>query len=165
MRQRLPISSPSSNRSASEPAIPASDPTMPIRVPWEADFSVGEPRIDAQHRELLAQCDLLADCCGSGDDEDGRRRFDEALERLRTLAREHFAVELALLAGCAAEELEDHALDCDEFELLVDEIATTENFSRLELQRFLALWWLGHVRGTAGWQRAAFSGNEPDAAG
>ena len=58
--------------------------------------------------------------------------------------------------GCP--ELEDHRFDCDEFEYLVSEIVTTEHFERVELQRFLALWFLGHVMGSAAQLRAALAG-------
>jgi len=59
-RPALPTWSPSSNHSVSE--RPSDDVDLPTRMPWE-------PRlrrracgcIDAQHGELLAQCNLLAD--------------------------------------------------------------------------------------------------------
>ena len=122
---------------------------MPNRVPWEPGFSVGHDAIDAQHQGLLSQCNLLADhCIGEGGDE-ADRRFDQAFEQLRAMAREHFATEAALLGGRGYPDLEDHAIECEEFDYLVDEIVTTENFDRLELQRFLALWCLGHIAGSA----------------
>ena len=43
---------------------------------------------------------------------------------------------------------------CEEFEYLVAEIAMTKNFDKLELQRFLALWWVGHILGDAKEMRA-----------
>ena len=76
-------------------------------------------------------------------------RIAVAFERLRALAREHFATEAALLAERGHADLDDHAAECEEFDYLVDEIVTTDNFSRLELQRFLALWCLGHISGAA----------------
>ena len=69
---------------------------QPIRVAWEPDFEVGQVLLDAQHRALLAQCDLLADLAGCGADP---QRFDEAFARLRTLAREHFETEAGVLAA------------------------------------------------------------------
>jgi len=131
--------------------------TLPSRIPWEPDFSVGHWLIDAQHRGLLSQCTLLADLCPSEPGEDAERRFDQALERLRALAREHFETEATLLSACGCPDLEDHRIECDEFEYLADEIATAENFDRLELQRFLALWCLGHITGSASRQRAVLA--------
>jgi hemerythrin len=70
------------------------------------------------------------------------------------LARQHFATEEALLAGQAHPDLEDYRHACEEFEYLAAEIATTENFDKLELQRFLALWLIGHILGDAKRTRA-----------
>ena len=120
---------------------------MPIQVPWEADFAVGHALIDAQHQRLLALSNALAQYCGDG--ADAERSFGQAFDEIKALARAHFETESALLSAAAYPELEDHAFECDEFKYLADEIATAENFDPLELQRFLALWWLGHVKGAA----------------
>lgn len=47
-----------------------------------------------------------------------------------------------LVAGWVEATQQDQA----EFEYLAAEIITTELFSNEELQRFLALWWTGHIR-------------------
>lgn len=133
------------------------DPMDPIHVPWEADFQVGHAGIDSQHRALLAQCSLLAERCPGPDGAGSTAAFDQAYAELRSLAQAHFDAEAALLAAAGHPQLEDHLADCEEFGYLADEIATTDHFSRLELQRFLALWWLGHVRGSAGPMRDSLS--------
>lgn len=127
---------------------------MPTRAQWEPDFSVGHEVIDTEHRNLLTQCNLLAEYCQAADGGESDRRFDAAFDRLRTMAREHFDTEAALLASRGYPDLEDHRTECDEFEYLADEIGTTENFDRLELQRFLTLWWIGHITGSARHHRA-----------
>lgn len=129
---------------------------MPNRVTWDADFQVGHELIDEQHRRLLDQCNLLADHCAGATKNEAA--FDQAFEQLRTMAREHFEAEVALRAERNDPELEDHRDECDEFEYLADEIVTTENFDRLELQRFLALWWVGHVTSSARELRALLAG-------
>lgn len=131
---------------------------MPNRALWEAHFNVGQPLIDAQHRALLAQCNVLADHCEAGTGEAGERGFDAAFEQLKVLAREHFEAELALLSRHGDAGLDEHREACEEFTYLAEEIATTDHFNRLELQRFLALWWLGHITGTVKRQRALFAG-------
>ena len=40
---------------------------------------------------------------------------------------------------------------------LAADIATTENFDRLELQRFVTLWWVGHIAGSAAGLRACLA--------
>lgn len=121
---------------------------MANRVQWEPRHSVGNATLDDQHRAILARCNALADCIedtGAA----GDRKFDEIFNELMTLAREHFATEGALLARCGYPELADHQSECEEFDYLAAEIITTENFDKIELQSFLALWWTGHVRGAA----------------
>lgn len=131
---------------------------MPLRVPWDAADDVGDAAIDAQHQALLAQCNGLADLCEAGDGAQATQAFDAAYAQLKTLAREHFATESARLADAGYAGLDDHQADCEEFEYLADEIATTANFDRLELQRFVALWWVGHIKGTAGRHREVLAG-------
>lgn len=128
---------------------------MSNRVQWDAGLEVGHQAIDDQHRNLLAQCDALADCLADASPE-GQRKFHETFDELMSLAREHFAAEEALLAHSGATMLEDLRSERDEFEYLAEEIITTENFDRSELQRFLVLWWTGHIVGSVR-KRHAFS--------
>lgn len=128
----------------------------PTRVAWSPAFETGHADIDAQHQELLAQCNRLADLAGEG----AQAPFDEAFAGLKALVRAHFEAEAALLAGAGDAVLEDHGAEGEEFEVLAGEIATTENFDRLELQRFVAVWCLGHVTASA---RQLSAGSDPAA--
>ncbi|MBL8345544.1 MAG: hemerythrin domain-containing protein [Rubrivivax sp.] len=138
---------------------PQADLAEPTRVTWDADFAAGHELIDAQHQGLFDQCNRLADLCTGGAGEVSLRQFDQAFDRLKVLAREHCESEAALLAasGQALAEPEDALAECEEFEYLADEIATTANFDRLELQRFLALWCVGHVKASARQLREALA--------
>jgi hemerythrin len=136
---------------------------MPQRIQWEPDYGVGHTLIDEQHRGLLNHCNLLAEHCLSEGDAACDGRFDQVFDKLQALAREHFEAETALLARCGYAELEDHRFACDEFAYLVDEVVTTENFSRVELQRFLALWWVGHITESAVQLRALLAGRDAPA--
>lgn len=118
---------------------------MANRVQWAPHLGVGNAALDEQHRALLDRCNALADCLDAADD----RRFDEVFKELMRLAREHFAAEEALLAQAGYPELEGYRNECGEFAYLADEIITTDNFDREELQTFLALWWTGHILGAA----------------
>ena len=69
------------------------------------------------------------------------------------LSREHFAAEEALLAKAGYPDLEAYRHEREEFDYLAADIATTENFDKDELQTFLALWWAGHILGSAKTQR------------
>jgi hemerythrin len=139
----------------------ADDRAPPQRAPWEAGFAVGHALIDAQHQHLLAGCNELAELCAAEKGEEGERAFDQAFERLKTLARDHFVAESAVLAQHGHADLEDHRIECDEFEYLAGEIATAENFDRRELQRFVTLWCVGHIVGSAEPLRSAPIGSAP----
>ena len=117
----------------------------PQRPPWNAAYATGHAALDAQHAALLSLCDELATQCDGGDG--AEHLFEATVERLKTLAHAHFEAEAALLAGSAdLDELQDER---SEFDYLAAEVATTGHFDRVERQRFLALWCLGHIAGWA----------------
>lgn len=128
---------------------------MPNRVQWEPGFSVGHDALDAQHRAILARCNLLAELCAADGDD---TQFREGFTQLMAMAREHFAAEEALLVAGAYPELEAYRCELEEYAFLAAEIATTEHFDPVELQRFLALWWVGHIMGAAGRQNDFLAG-------
>jgi hemerythrin len=119
---------------------------MPNRVNWDTRFSVGNATLDAQHKHFIDLCNALADCLDAGGDARDQE-FDRLFAKLMAGAREHFAAEEAILAGCGYPDLEAHRNEQEEFAFLANEIVTTDNFDREELQTFLALWWVGHVMG------------------
>ncbi|MBK7507487.1 MAG: hemerythrin family protein [Comamonadaceae bacterium] len=120
---------------------------MTPRLQWNPDYTVGSDSLDDQHRQILAQCNALADCMDETS-EAGRAEFDRRFQALMALAQEHFATEEALLTGSGYPALEEHQNERDEFGYLADNIVKTEHFERSELQRFLALWWVGHIVGS-----------------
>jgi hemerythrin-like metal-binding protein len=126
---------------------------MPNRTNWEPRDSVGHAALDAQHQAILACCNVMADCL-QADGAQNHARFDRAFEELTALAREHFAAEEALLARHGYPGIEDYRDERDEFDYLLAEIVTPENFDRDELQTFLALWWSGHILESARNHRA-----------
>ncbi len=130
---------------------------MPNRVQWDPNFSVGNDVLDDQHRQLLAQCNALADYCLTDDSESDNRKFQLAFDELMAAAREHFTTEAALLAACGYPDLDEYQHECDEYGYLAAEIVTMENFDKLELQRFLVLWWTGHIVSAARRQRACLT--------
>ena len=117
----------------------------PQAAAWRSGYATGHATLDAQHAALLEACNALAGLCGPG--ADTAQAFEAGVGRLKTLAREHFEAEAALLAaGPELDELEDER---GEFAYLAAEVATTGHFDRVERQRFLALWCLGHIAGWA----------------
>jgi len=130
---------------------------VPNRVQWNPRYDVGNETLDNQHRNILAHCNALADYVVATDPESDLK-FHEIFNELMARAREHFSSEEDLLARCAHPVLEEHNNEREEFEYLAADIITTENFDKLELQRFLALWWVGHIVGSGQRYRACNAG-------
>lgn len=115
---------------------------MTQRHVWDSAYEIGHGLLDQQHRALLEQCNALADCVDE-------QAFRAVFTAMLTQAREHFAAELDLLGAEDPAWAQALAQELSEFEYLADDILTTENFAMDEIQRFLALWWVGHIVGVA----------------
>lgn len=126
---------------------------MPNRVQWNPGYSTGNDILDSQHRAILAQCNTLADCIADAG-ADSEQKFHNTFQALMAQAGEHFSSEETLLTQCGYPLLEEHRDEHDEFDYLAADIITTENFEKVELQRFLALWWVGHIVGSGKKYRA-----------
>ncbi|TXG88334.1 MAG: hypothetical protein E6R10_06265 [Rhodocyclaceae bacterium] len=123
---------------------------MAVRVHWDNNYDTGVEVVDARHRQIVAHCNALADCIDHPEGgAAGDRQFDETLAVLMALARESFSIKEVLLAEGGSHEVDDLRFEGEEFDFLASEIMTTENFERIELQSFLALWWRGHLVGAA----------------
>ncbi len=120
---------------------------MPNRFTWNPDYSVGCEALDSQHQAILALCTTLGDCI-AGNGPQVELTFDASFNTLMAQARAHFATEQALLTQCGYTDLEEQQNEQDELEYLANEIMTTANFEPIELQRFLSLWWIGHIVGS-----------------
>jgi hemerythrin len=126
---------------------------MPNRVQWNPSYSIGNAVLDRQHSDLLTQCNALADCIDDAGQESDLK-FHSIFNDLMAQAGEHFSTEETLLTQCAYPMPEELQNERDEFDYLANEIITTENFEKIELQRFLALWWVGHIVGSGRKYRA-----------
>lgn len=120
---------------------------MPNRVQWNPSYSMGHAILDEQHSHILTQCNALADCIAEPGPEN-EQEFQRIFKELMAHSSEHFSTEETLLAQCAYPMLDEHQNEHDEFNYLANEIITTENFEPIELQRFVTLWWVGHIVGS-----------------
>jgi len=120
---------------------------MPNRFPWNPDYSVGCGALDAQHQAILGLCTTLGDCI-EGNGPSGELGFEATFTALMAQARAHFVTESTMLTQCGYPNLEEQQIEQEEFEYLANEIITTANFEPIELQRFLSLWWIGHIMGS-----------------
>jgi hemerythrin-like metal-binding protein len=105
---------------------------------------VGNEVLDNQHRTILDQCNALSNCTAH-QGQDSEHQFRAIFSELLMSVRQHFSTEEALLSSAAYPELDGHLETLDEFEDLAANVITTDNFEIPEIQRFVALWWVGHL--------------------
>ncbi len=117
---------------------------MSNHVQWDPLFDVANEVLNEQRKAILAQCNALSDCADSPA-QDAEQRFRATLDALRSSAREHFATELAIFSSATYPGQDAYRMVKDEFEYLASDIITTDNFGMHEIQRFVALWWVGHL--------------------
>lgn len=129
---------------------------MPNRLQWSPDYALGHETPDRQHQNILALCNALSDCISTAAPE-SHLTSQQTFQTFMTQAAEHFTTEAALLTQSARPLLEEHQNEHDEFDFLASEIITTQNSEPVELQRFLALWWVGHIVGSGKKYRAHFA--------
>lgn len=114
------------------------------RFPWDPAYTVGHDALDSQHQQLLAACEGLVQA-----DESERTGFNDRLKALLALADGHFDAEAAVLGACAYPDLDELEAERTEFANLVADLVAPKHFNPDELQRFLGLWWVGHIVGSA----------------
>lgn len=112
---------------------------MAVPDAWDPADASGHPALDAEHRALLSQCAALGFAPA----------FDDALAQLTEAVRRHLDAEAGVLDALGDPQPDEHQGERDEFEMLVRDVATRQHFEPAELQRFLAVWCIGHVRGSA----------------
>lgn len=74
-----------------------------MRYAWKPEYSLDDPKIDAQHRQLLELANLVLDACSMGSDE---RVVWHAFSALHHYADRHFDDEEMLLAELRSPLLE-----------------------------------------------------------
>jgi hemerythrin-like metal-binding protein len=117
---------------------------MTYQVPWDATYVAGNDVLDSQHKAILVQCNALADCT-INPGTDAEQQFRVIFGNILTSVRAHFSAEEALLADAADPDLDGHRDALAEFEELAADVITTDRFEMSEIQRFLTLWWVGHL--------------------
>jgi hemerythrin len=77
---------------------------------WDESWTTGHPRLDEEHRDLVARLAQVARLAGSG-----ARAADHAplLDRLAVLLEAHFAGERSLMDACRDPGREEHNRDHD----------------------------------------------------
>ena len=110
---------------------------------WKANFSVGDTKMDDQHKGLIA---LINQLCGE-DEIDVR----EVLEKLQEYVDIHFRDEEALLAKISYPDLDKQKAEHEIFSKWFDEQLETyrngggSDTIRERVQNYLRTWWIKHI--------------------
>ena len=72
---------------------------------WKPEYSVGDSKIDAQHRQLIALANFLADAC---EDDLDDVAVEKAFKTLFDYTRNHFSDEERYFAELNYQHLEEH---------------------------------------------------------
>ncbi|MBE9556344.1 MAG: hemerythrin family protein [Proteobacteria bacterium] len=113
------------------------------KMEWKANFSVGDTKMDDQHKGLIVLVNQLA-----GENEVDVR---EALEKLQEYADIHFRDEEALLAEIGYPDLDKQAAEHETFRKWLDEQLETyrngggSDTIRARIQNYLRIWWIKHI--------------------
>lgn len=117
---------------------------------WRADFEVGIPSVDGQHRELLKSMNKVAPLIKKGD----AGGLEELFAFLFKYAKFHFSHEKELMAMAGYPFVAEHCAEHDRFtaylERLAKEVADSEverHFLVFKAQVFLSDWFAGHSTG------------------
>jgi hemerythrin len=121
----------------------------PILVEWQERYSVGIPKIDEQHKELLRLTNELYASCLKDNDEEEKAHFKKTISALVNYVSEHFAAEERLLKRVDYPEYAAHRSEHTGFVKKVLEQVTEfnegKNFAPNSFVRYLKDWILGHI--------------------
>jgi hemerythrin len=117
-------------------------------IRWEQRYSVGIPKIDDQHKELVRLTNELYVSC-TGSDEKMRDRFRSTLHSLVHYVTEHFGAEERLLQRVAYPQYAEHKKEHEGFIItMLDNMKLFDegkSFVPNKFVRFLRDWILGHI--------------------
>ncbi|QQS05350.1 MAG: hemerythrin family protein [Fibrobacterota bacterium] len=114
---------------------------MNIRLDWNETFSIGEPLLDAQHRELF-------DIANSLPENNDRAQVRTCVMRLFRYTREHFSAEEDYMRSVGYPNLEQHTRIheklIEQLSLIAQEpLGTTA--ADLSFKRFVLQWLTDHI--------------------
>lgn len=114
---------------------------------WKADYSIGIPEIDEQHKQLFACIDRL-DSATTGQDRNLAVYY--VMEELKDYVRIHFAVEEIVMRLFDYPGLEAHAAEHREFAAQLEAFEKSElkEHVHAEASQYLRKWLVHHIQGT-----------------
>ncbi|MHB1038603.1 MAG: bacteriohemerythrin [Pirellulales bacterium] len=118
---------------------------MTAYVTWKKFYSVGNPSLDAQHKQVIGIINDLYEAMGEGKDQ---ALVQPILDRLLQYTVAHFDHEEQIMQESNYPDFAQHKALHDEIRQKT--IALHEHADLVtgkDLLRFLKDWWLGHIQG------------------
>jgi hemerythrin len=114
-------------------------------VVWKDFYTVGDPSLDAQHKQILAAVNALYEAMQHGKD---RAALRSILDMLVQYTLVHFADEERLMQEHGYPHVAEHAALHEELRRrTLDWREHIDLATGREVLRFLKEWWLGHIQG------------------
>jgi methyl-accepting chemotaxis protein len=122
-----------------------------VLVTWGEDLEFGIPRIDNEHKRLMALVNrVYATVKGKQDPV----VLAEAFAELRRYASEHFADEEAFMLrigyGEAEEHRKQHQLFISRLDVLTENYRSGAEIRGIDVISLLGSWWQNHIKGSDG---------------
>ncbi|MDX1432705.1 MAG: bacteriohemerythrin [Gammaproteobacteria bacterium] len=123
-----------------------SSPRRPL-IEWRAEYSVGVPAVDAEHRELI---ELINELHAGLEGEDARMSTADFLGEIHARIAAHFALEEKIMREHNYDQLADHKADherlLDEIRDLMDAYEDGHYVDFERLSRDLDRWFTEHFK-------------------
>jgi hemerythrin len=116
---------------------------------WDDSLSVGDEKIDAQHRELIKRIDVLAQHILQ---EKGREKIHNTLSFMIDYGDVHFSTEEEQMAGLDYPGFEEHKKQHEMFREITEKMKRDldskedTEFLASSVQRFLIDWLILHIK-------------------
>ena len=114
-------------------------------VTWKDFYSVGDPSIDAQHKQILGTINELYEAMQIGKD---RAVLKPLLDRLLQYTHAHFEHEEQVMQEHAYPDFAQHKALHDKIRKKTTDLREHAYLvTGQDLLRFLKEWWVGHIQG------------------
>ena len=114
-------------------------------ITWKDFYSVGDPSLDAQHKEIIAVINELYEAREEGHDRDAVRHI---LDRLLQYTLVHFKHEEQVMQEHGYPGFAQHKTLHDEIRQRTSDLREDADLvTGQDLLRFLKEWWVGHIQG------------------
>jgi hemerythrin len=109
---------------------------------WKPEYSVGDTRLDREHRELFMRARALHKAMFEGR---GATAVDGLLESLVDYTNTHFRGEETWMARLGYPQTAEHRREHEEFRQMIRAMSHQRNTNPVALMKYLGTWLLRHI--------------------